>query len=65
MEQEEKKRERFQEVEKEKVMMDVTQKNQEQYFEISLMRLIGALWHRAWAILLAAVSGRRSAVCQQ
>ena len=55
MEQEEKKRERFQEVEKEKVMMDVTQKNQEQYFEISLMRLIGALWHRAWAILLAAV----------
>ena len=30
------------------------QKNQEQYFEIDLMRLLAALWHRAWIIILAA-----------
>lgn len=31
------------------------QNNQEQYFEIDLMRLLQALWHKAWIIALTAV----------
>ena len=31
------------------------QNDQEKYFEIDLMRLLAAVWHKAWVIALAAV----------
>ncbi len=29
--------------------------NNDEYLEIDLLRLLGALWHRAWVLILAAL----------